>query len=211
MECRLCGRLWKKNSKISFHTIPKNPVLRRQWLEACNIWGKYCKKKYQPKISSIRICSAHFDSFSFTPSKTNCQRLCLKPDAVPKLGIFKEKCIQRKSIQDQKNTETNWYLDKVFKDHYITHLDEMNNKKRVIEDDKNRMIQRTDGFKRGLEADKILGSADDNGELMYLMQWKGTDAIDMVPAKEANVKCPQIVIQFYEDRLAWHKTKPCVK
>lgn len=127
------------------------------------------------------------------------------------MGIFKEKCIQRKSIQDQKNTETNWYLDKVFKDPYITHLDEMNNKKRVIEDDKSRMIQRTDGFKRGLEADKILGSADDNGELMYLMQWKGTDAIDMVPAKEANVKCPQIVIQFYEDRLAWHKTKPCVK
>lgn len=74
-------------------------------------------------------------------------------------------------FRDQKNTETNWYLDKVFKDHYITHLDEMNNKKRVIEDDKSRMIQRTDGFKRGLEADKILGSADDNGELMYLMQW----------------------------------------
>jgi len=47
----------------------------------------------------------------------------------------------------------------------------MNNKKRVIEDDKSRMIQRTDGFKRGLEADKILGSAEDNGELMYLMQW----------------------------------------
>lgn len=37
----------------------------------------------------------------------------------------------------------------------------------VTEDDKNK----TDGFKRGLEADKILGSADDNGELMYLMQW----------------------------------------
>ena len=43
----------------------------------------------------------------------------------------------------------------------------MNNEERIIEDDKNR----TDGFKRGLEADKILGSADDNGELMYLMQW----------------------------------------
>lgn len=27
------------------------------------------------------------------------------------------------------------------------------------------------GFKRGLEADKILGSADNNGELMYLIQW----------------------------------------
>ena len=30
---------------------------------------------------------------------------------------------------------------------------------------------RIQGFKRELEADKILGSADDNGKLMYLMQW----------------------------------------
>ncbi|XP_077279574.1 chromobox protein homolog 5-like [Temnothorax americanus] len=77
----------------------------------------------------------------------------------------------------------------------------MNNGKRAMEDDDDR------GFKRGLEADKILGSADDNGELMYLIQWKGTEAVDMVSAKEANAKCPQIVIQFYEDRITWSKAK----
>jgi len=66
---------------------------------------------------------------------------------------------------------------------------------------------RTQGFKRGLEAHRILGSADDNGELMYLIQWKGTDAVDMVSSKEANVKCPQIVIQFYEDRITWNKAR----
>ncbi|XP_050461581.1 chromobox protein homolog 1-like [Cataglyphis hispanica] len=126
--------------------------------------------------------------------------------------------------RNKKDTETNWYLSKVFKEHYIAHLDEMNNKKKVPEDDmiSNKIINnkkkvpeddiiRTDGFKRGLEADKILGSADDNGELMYLMQWKGTDTVDMVPAKEANIKCPQIVIRFYEDRLTWHTAKSCVK
>lgn len=40
------------------------------------------------------------------------------------------------------------------------------NREKIIEDD-----DRVQGFKRGLEADKILGSADDNGELMYLIQW----------------------------------------
>ncbi|KYN05191.1 Chromobox protein like protein 1 [Cyphomyrmex costatus] len=63
------------------------------------------------------------------------------------------------------------------------------------------------GFKRELEVDKILGSADDNGKLMYLMQWKGTDIVDMVPASEANVKCPQIVIRFYEERITWKRAK----
>ncbi|XP_028048263.1 chromobox protein homolog 1 isoform X2 [Monomorium pharaonis] len=82
------------------------------------------------------------------------------------------------------------------------HLNEMNSRKQTIQAD-----DRPLGFRRGLEADKILGSADDNGELMYLIQWKGTDAVDMVSAKEANAKCPQIVIQFYEDRITWSKAK----
>ncbi|KAH0950708.1 hypothetical protein HN011_001861 [Eciton burchellii] len=83
----------------------------------------------------------------------------------------------------------------------------MNNKKKIAEDNNSRVH----GFKRGLDAEKIIGMADDNGVLMYLMQWKGTDVVDLVSSKEANITCPQVVIQFYKDRMTWNVTKSSEK
>ena len=60
-----------------------------------------------------------------------------------------------------------------------------------------------DGFDLGLQAEKILGASSSQDELMFLIKWLDSDKTEWVYSKVANVKCPQIVIEFYQQHLKW--------
>uniref|UniRef100_A0A3B4AD27 Chromo domain-containing protein n=1 Tax=Periophthalmus magnuspinnatus TaxID=409849 RepID=A0A3B4AD27_9GOBI len=54
------------------------------------------------------------------------------------------------------------------------------------------------------EPECIIGSTDRRGELMFLVKWKNSEDVALLPAREVSARCPQVVINFYEQKLTWH-------
>ncbi|XP_077295602.1 chromobox protein homolog 3-like [Arctopsyche grandis] len=94
----------------------------------------------------------------------------------------KKKIVSASSSDDEKLTEKKAKADK------------------KVDNDKTKKT----GFARGLKAEKIIGASDASGQLMFLIKWANSEDAELVPAKVANLKCPQEVIAFYEERLTWH-------
>ncbi|EEZ98856.1 uncharacterized protein LOC661786 [Tribolium castaneum] len=70
-------------------------------------------------------------------------------------------------------------------------------RKNITEDNRAR------GFERGLEPERIVGATDASGELMFLMMWKNCKEADLVPASQVSVRCPEVVINYYENKELW--------
>ena len=66
-------------------------------------------------------------------------------------------------------------------------------------------------FFRGFEAEKILGATFETGKIFFSVKWKDSDLTDIVSASEANLRIPQLVIQFYEQRVDWGEEEEKVR
>ncbi|KFB39966.1 AGAP009444-PA-like protein [Anopheles sinensis] len=56
------------------------------------------------------------------------------------------------------------------------------------------------GFEK---AERILGGTEIDKEMLFLIKWNGKEEAQIVKSKEARKYCPQLVIDFYEERLTW--------
>lgn len=106
----------------------------------------------------------------------------------------KEKPTEKPKKDESRRKETNHNDSK--------HSDDENEKATKEKSSKDK--DKSSPFDSGLEPEKIIGATDINGELAFLVQWKNSNKAMLIPSKLARQKCPQLVIDFYEQRLAWH-------
>ena len=62
-----------------------------------------------------------------------------------------------------------------------------------------------------MEAEEITGATFETGKIFFSVKWKDSDVSDIVSSKEANLMIPQLVIQFYEQRVDWGEEEEKVK
>lgn len=65
-----------------------------------------------------------------------------------------------------------------------------------------------DGFARGLTVDKILGATRlclPTREIFYLIKFKGKNDAELISSRKVNVRCPQILIEFFEGNMKIRK------
>ncbi|XP_055629750.1 chromobox protein homolog 3-like [Toxorhynchites rutilus septentrionalis] len=68
---------------------------------------------------------------------------------------------------------------------------------------------RSHGFQKGYIAETIMGITEEDGERLFLIKWKDRDELEMVTAKVTREHVPELVIDFYEDRIIWNETRNC--
>lgn len=79
------------------------------------------------------------------------------------------------------------------------------NKENNVESEEEEIEEGKTGFDMGYIPEKIIGATDQDGQLLFLVQWKGKNKAQLVASKIARKHCPDLVIDFYEARLTWQQ------
>lgn len=118
----------------------------------------------------------------------------------PKVSSSINENVEIKTIHSDKFSEkSNKNITLHFDDPVTIKRKEVNEKTNILNDcekyKEETMIQN--------EPEGIINVAPLNGQLMILLKWKNIEETDIILAKEFNLKWPQLIIKFYEDRLRW--------
>uniref|UniRef100_A0A182IYM8 Heterochromatin protein 1 n=1 Tax=Anopheles atroparvus TaxID=41427 RepID=A0A182IYM8_ANOAO len=134
-----------------------------------------------------------------------------RTDAAKKDGSVKEKETKKRANKKKKTGESdndNDGTDDDARDDTLTKNksksnDETADGKAADEEAADEM----NGFEKGYIPEKILGATEADKELLFLIQWKDKDQAQLVKSKVARMHCPQLVIDFYEERLIWQSSE----
>lgn len=76
-------------------------------------------------------------------------------------------------------------------------------KKRKVSIAPDAIEEPTSNYEEGAVAKRIIGARLADKGIMFLFEWQGLQEASLVPSEEANIKWPQVVIKFYEERTTW--------
>ncbi|CRK86574.1 CLUMA_CG000031, isoform A [Clunio marinus] len=153
--------------------------------------GKTVKKKSSNIIGKKRRVSENLDEESFITIR--------KPEVSSKDSAKKRKRSESLEESKPKNKHSNEETTQQRKETNESTKHSNEEIEKVLKEKEN-----SSPFDRGLEPEKIMGATEINGGLAFLVQWKNSTKAMLIPSKLARQKCPQLVIDFYEQRLSWH-------
>ena len=73
-----CSTVFKKNSGISLHVLPRDPARRHKWLRAIK------RENFSPS-EYVGLCSKHFLPTDYKNDEFGYLKKCLRNDAVPSI------------------------------------------------------------------------------------------------------------------------------
>lgn len=185
---------WKGFSELENTWEPEDNLNCTELLEEFN--REYAKNSSKNKEGKSEASSKHV--YDEKPGKRNKETIS---DSERK-GKLSRPTKEKTNLDIAENKE------KKEKDKKSEDKDERGIKRKATKSEsspkKKKRTQIVTGFDKGYQAQSILGATDTaGGELHFLISWANTNEAELVPARIANLKIPQMVIKFYEERLIW--------